>query len=335
MSKTENEALVAATESALRAPSIFNTQPWLWRIDADTLELYADRDRQLTTIDPDGRFLVLSCGISLHHARVALAGAGWRISVDRRPEPREPDLLARIRLIEPAAPSAEAVELDQAAAVRRTDRRPFGDEPVPDEQIELLRAAARREGAQLHDVRPDQMPMLAVAVASAAWAEGSDPAYRGELLRWTNRPQWSNDGVPQATGVAHVARRVPVRDFVTAPNEGLPAEPGGDRGARYLIVYGEEPVDWLLAGEAASAVLLTATSLGLAVAPISDVLEVAHPRGLVRGLLPGAGEPGLVIRCGRPDDRAPIAAAPRTAWSSPSGSSDPGWVARRRAGRPR
>jgi hypothetical protein len=311
MSKTEHEALTAAVETALRAPSIFNTQPWLWRVDADTLELYADPDRRLLTIDPDGRFMTLSCGLTLHHARVALAAAGWRVRVDRRPEPREADLLARIRLVEPAAPSAEDVALDQAAAVRRTDRRPFGDEPVPDDQVERLRVAARREGVRLHDVRPDQMPMLAVAVASAQAAQVSDPAYRGELMRWTNRPQWSNDGVPQATGVARVARRVPVRDFVAAPNEGLPARPGGDRGARYLIVCGEEPLDYLRAGEAASAVLLTATSLGLAVAPISDVLEVERPRGLVRGLLPAGSEPYLVIRCGRPGDRAPIATAPR------------------------
>jgi hypothetical protein len=63
------------------------------------------------------------------------------------------------------------------------------------------------------------------------------------------------DGVPAATGVARTTRRVPVRDFLNRPGEGMTVEPGGDLGARYLIVYGgtDEPLEWLRAGEAASA----------------------------------------------------------------------------------
>jgi nitroreductase len=311
MSEREHELLTAAAEAALKAPSIFNTQPWQWRVDANTLELYADRDRQLRTTDPYGRFLMLSCGASLHHARVALAASGWRVVVD--PDHHDPELVGRIRLGEPSPATAEDLALHAAITARRTDRRPFGDEPVSDDQIQSLVRAAQREGARLHDVRPNQMPMLAVAVASAEATERSDAAYRNELLRWTNRPQWSFDGVPQATGVAHAARRVPIRDFVSAPNEGMTVEPGGDHGARYLIVYGagDEPQEWLRAGEAASAVLLTAVSLGLGVAPISDAIEVEHSRSLVRRLLPEPGQPYLIVRCGHSVDAAPIAEAPR------------------------
>jgi nitroreductase len=313
MSEREHEVLTAAAQAALRAPSIFNTQPWQWRVDANSLELYAERDRQLTTTDPAGRLLLLSCGASLHHARVALAVAGWGVVVDRFPDEHRPDLLARIRLDEPVAASAGDRGLYAAITARRTDRRPFGDQLVTDEQMQALVSAAQREGARLHDVRPNQMPMLAVAVATAEATEMNDDAYRSELMRWTNRPQWSSDGVPQATGVAHAARRVPVRDFVSAPNEGMAVEPGGDHGARYIIVYGpgNEPRDWLRAGEAVSAVLLTAVSLGLGVAPISDVIEVEHPRSLVRRLLPGPGHPYLVVRCGHSVDPTPIAEAPR------------------------
>jgi nitroreductase len=315
MSKREHEVLATAAAAALRAPSIFNTQPWLWRVDANALELRADRDRMLTTTDPDGRLLLLSCGASLHHARVALAAAGWAVVVDRFPDSDDDDLLARLRLMEPRTATGEDEARYKAITARRTDRRPFGDDPVPAATVRRLVQAVQREGVRLHDVRVDQMPMLAVAVASAEAAETGDAAYRNELLRWINRPQWSNDGVPPGTGVAHVARRVPVRDFVVAPNTGMPVEPGGDRGARYLIVYGdgEAPLDWLRAGEGASALMLTAVSLGLGVAPISDVIEVERPRQLVRGLLPGAGRPYLVVRCGHPVDTTPIADAPRRA----------------------
>jgi hypothetical protein len=313
MSKTEHDALVSAAEAGLRAPSVFNTQPWQWRVDAASLELYADQDRMLAATDPQGRLMYLSCGAALHHARVALAAAGWRAVVDRLPDPANSDLLARIRLAQRFQATAHDLALYRAITVRRTDRRPFGDQPVPDSSIAQLIEAAEREGVRLHDTRPDQMPMLAVAVAAAQLREFADQRYRSELMRWTNRPSWSNDGVPQTTAVAHVARRVPVRDFTQEPNEGMAVKPGGDRGARYLIVSGtaDAPLDWLRAGEGASAVLLTAVSLGLAVAPMSDVIEVDRSRKLVGGLLPRAGCAYLVIRCGIAVDSAPIDPAPR------------------------
>jgi len=78
--------LEAAAEAALRAPSVFNTQPWRWRVTGDALELSADPDRRLAVTDPDGRLLLISCGTALHHARTALAAAGWSATVERLPD---------------------------------------------------------------------------------------------------------------------------------------------------------------------------------------------------------------------------------------------------------
>jgi len=58
--------------SACSAPSVHNTQPWTWRVlDSTTIELYADRTRQLPATDPLGRDLAISCGAALHHLVVA------------------------------------------------------------------------------------------------------------------------------------------------------------------------------------------------------------------------------------------------------------------------
>jgi hypothetical protein len=59
--------------------------------------------------------------------------------------------------------------------------------------------------------------------------------------------------------------------------------------------------------------MLTATALDLAVAPISDVIEMEHPRALVRGLLNELGHPYLVLRCGWPPARGDLATVPRRA----------------------
>jgi hypothetical protein len=83
MPEPERQALEAAARDALHAPSVFNTQPWARRIEGNALELRADPDRQLPTVDRDGHFLLLSCGAALHHARVALGAGGWLSEVER------------------------------------------------------------------------------------------------------------------------------------------------------------------------------------------------------------------------------------------------------------
>ncbi|GAA3337123.1 NAD(P)H nitroreductase [Amorphoplanes nipponensis] len=300
--------LESAAEAALHAPSVFNTQPWRWRITGDTLELYADPDRQLAATDPEGRLLLLSCGTALHHARTALAAAGWSSTVERLPEPARPELLARVHL-GPAVPAdPEAQRMAAAISRRRTDRRAFGDQPVTDETLTRLRRFVEFEGAYLHVVPGDQVPALAISTERAAGAQQDDPAYREELARWTSRPQGSGDGVPPTTAVEPALRRVPIRDFAPEGNAGLTAGAGVDKGAAYVIVFGltDQRVDLLRGGEALSALLLLATAEGLATAPLSEAVEVAWSRYALTGLLAGIGEPYIAVRLGYPLDREPL-----------------------------
>ena len=312
MSEVQHDALDRAARDALRAPSIFNTQPWTWRIDGAALELSPDWSRQVRVADSIGNELLLSCGAALHHARVSLAADGWTFHVEEMRPGTE--VLARVTLVDRAPVDPAAVRLREAIARRRTDRRPYADRAVPADVLAELTAAAEAEGVALHRVRYDQMPMLAIAVGVAGATEMAEPEYVSELIRWTNRPEWSHDGVPPATAVQKVPRRVPVREFAVSPQEGMPVAAGGDLGAAYLILHGPDAADprsWLRAGQALSAVLLTAVSHGLAVAPITDVLEVAHPRELVQSLVGGTAEPYAVIRCGYPVDDTELPEAPR------------------------
>jgi nitroreductase len=156
--------------------------------------------------------------------------------------------------------------------------------------------------------------MLAISTERAAGTEHDDPAYRAELDRWTNRPQWRGDGVPPTTAVQPTARRVAVRDFTPeGATAGLDPGDGVDTGAAYVIVFGtgDQPADLLRGGEAVSALLLLATAEGLATAPLSEAVEVAWPRQLLRGLLSDIGEPYLAVRLGYPASQTPLPSVPR------------------------
>lgn len=237
---------------------------------------------------------------------VALAAEGWQVRVDRLPDRREPDLLARVTLVEPTGVEASAMRLLQTMAVRRTDRRPLTDTPVDPDVLARIARVIRAAGARLHLLDRDATLDLASAAAMAQAAESQDSQFQAELHYWAGGSRTEGTGVPDAAIPATPPETtVPGRDFGTPG--ALPVSAGHDHAAVFAILYGDDdtPESWLRAGEALSAGWLEATELGLSVVPLSGVVEVAHTRHVLRRLLSNLGYPYLVLRLGHADPDHP------------------------------
>ena len=128
--------LEEAVAAAVRAPSVLNTQPWLFVVDDQAVELHADLRRTLPTLDPLGRALTVSCGAALLGLRLAVIHQGREPVVRLLPRAAEPQVLAEVRIAGPRRHvpidvAAIDEELFLATARRRTNRRPFRDEATP------------------------------------------------------------------------------------------------------------------------------------------------------------------------------------------------------------
>jgi hypothetical protein len=304
-------ALRQAVSEAQSAPSIFNTQPWRWRLSDAELQLRADRTRRLPTTDPDQRQLMISCGAALHHAVVALAAAGYATEVARRPDPDDEDLLAVVRVEGTRSPTADDLRLHQAIARRRTDRRAFTAEKVASRTISGLVAAAENHGAHLHVASDNEVKVLRDLALQAEQVHLADTDYRNELALWTHRSPRTHDGIPPQTAVAPADRRVPVRSLAL-PGVGVSPGLNDDMAAIYALVFtdADAPTDWLRAGEALSAVLLSATGADLATSPFSDVVEIPELRAEASQLLEGPGHAQIGVRIGHAPDHD-VPASPR------------------------
>ncbi len=312
-SHPDPDTIRAALSMAVRAPSVHNSQPWLWRVGDRTVHLYSDVTRHLPHTDPDQRELVLSCGAALHHLRVAARAVGWEPVVHRLPNPADPEHLAAVEF-RPGTPSLGAVQLARAIDERRTDRRRYTSWEVPGVYLTAVQAAAAANGALVTVVETGTArARLMLAFERAAWQHAQDFGYGAELAQWSGRHA-SAQGVPARSAV--VATDPTVRPFA---NPGLPQTIVRDVDAvdRLLVVSttGDDRLSRLRAGEAVSAVLLTATKLGLASCPLTEPLEIPETRTMIRtDVLADNGCPQLIIRIGwAATSSDPAPATPRRA----------------------
>ena len=308
---------VAAVQDALgagvRAPSIHNTQPWQFELQAGVLALRADRSRQLGVADPDGHSLLISCGAALGLTELALRAAGWTVEVSRVPDAADPDLFAVLRAVGHA--ETTQLDLDRLAASqrRRSERRPFGPGRPAEEVIEQLRQAAAAPGVYVHfPIRAEENLDLAVAVSYADRFQRKDADYLAEMARWTQQDDDHADGIP-ATAIPHLPEGqmrhtdVPLRDFeVGVPGAQL-IEPGIDERPLLAVVFTSSngASELLQAGEAMMRLMVDAEMNGLSTCPLSQAVDMQAFRVRVQTLMSWTDHPQMMLRLGSPPAGVP------------------------------
>ncbi|WP_036494721.1 Acg family FMN-binding oxidoreductase [Nocardia sp. BMG111209] len=308
------EIIEKAVLLAGRAPSLHNSQPWLWVSDGVTLQLFAARERSLPNTDSSGRQLLLGCGIAMGHLRAALAADGWRTGVAWQPDPNRRDHLATVRF----APSTVVTEADRdradAIVRRRTDRLPFAAPGNWDDFVTVLRSIIDPADAILDVLPEDSRPELAHASRLTAELRRYDSGYQAELQWWTGH-------VVGATGIPATALTTAAEQVRVPVGRRLPATTGPARRTEQTIDESalvalstdtDSAEDVLRCGQALSTVLLESTVAGYATCPLTHLVEYPRSRAIIGNLLGGTSQPQALIRIGTaPDDRDEPEPTPR------------------------
>jgi nitroreductase len=297
--------------AATAAPSVHNTQPWLFRLREDGVDVRVDRARQLRTLDPVGREMFVSVGAALFNLRVALRVRGFGPVIERGPDPTDLDLAARVHIAAAREVPAAARALAEAITRRHTNRRPFARRRVPERVLDDLAAAAAAEDAALLVADDILREGILSITRTADTSLRSNERYRAEIAAWTTPGGVGRrDGVPrEALGPRSNHAALPLRDF--AFGRGMPTvtvrfEP--DPTIILLLTADDTERAWLRAGEAFQRVLLTATVHGLAATPLSQLTEIPVLRGLLADQATGQIVQ-TVLRVGYP--LTPARATPR------------------------
>jgi nitroreductase len=299
--------------AATRAPSIHNTQPWLFTATAEQLDVFTDPTRTLPVLDPSGRQRIMSCGIAVEFAVVALRAAGVAADVDLLPDPHDEDHLATLLLTGPHDPTDVDRALGAAIEQRHTERAPFQPRAVPDEVVDRLQREAGSFGVWVKPITESEEEVATVFLISRAEElEQGEPAYRAELERWLRSDPGAPDGVPlTAVPSEDPATRASdwlIRDFVVGSrgeerrvtDPDAPPPPVERPAVLLMGTMNDDRRAWLEAGRALGRVLLQVTVAGLASSPLTQALDWPATRHQLTGQLSLVGHPQMLLRLGYP-----------------------------------
>lgn len=303
---------------AILAPSSHNTQPWLFRVRDEGVDLYLDRTRGLPVADPEDREITISCGAALFNLRAALVHFGHAARVDLVPDRADGDLLARVTVTDGRPHEDGERRLVPAILRRRTNRRPFEERPLSAAQVEALIAAVEGESAWLHIVDGDARATVAGLIAEGDRRQWADRRFRRELAAWTHANRSDHRDGMRGYGfgfgdLMSAAGPVIVRTFDLGKGQAA-----RDRdlatGSPLLLVLGtaeDTPLAWLAAGQALAAALLRAAVDRVDASYLNQPIQVAELRPQLGEAIGHPGFPQLVLRLGhgpsvRPEPRRPV-----------------------------
>jgi hypothetical protein len=125
----EGTGALRVASAAILSANPYNTQPWLFRLNANRIEVIANKGRNLAGLDPYRREFYIGLGCALENACVAAPSQGLEATVSLLPSGSDADTAA---VVEFKPTVAVPHPHHKAIALRHTHRGPYR----PDRQVE-------------------------------------------------------------------------------------------------------------------------------------------------------------------------------------------------------
>lgn len=299
----DEDALTRLAAYATLAPSPHNTQPWRFRVVGRTLRIGPDPSRALAVADPRRRALAISLGCSAASVLVAAAAAGLGMTLQITPDGQ-----VRLELADTQADRTLA-RLFPALTSRVTDKRGYPPEMVEPPHLDWP------EGIGVHYVAdPRAREQIAALHRQAVGDLARTGSFAGELAGWLR----ADPADPRRDGMTLPLPPDAADSLIAAlRTSGEPLRQMGERDAQALaagpliglLTSAEETeAAWVRAGLAWQHLALVAHLSGLAVAPLTAVVENPATRRAACAYAPAGQHLQMLFRMGKSPGTLPTTA---------------------------
>lgn len=284
---TEADKLRFLVRFALLAPSTRNTQPWLFRVADQQVEIHLDLSRWQRVADADQREMHISIGCALENLLIAATHYGYRTAADCIASCQHPTLVARIRFTPHDVPAPSVGDPRfEAMLRRRTEHGVYDGTPVASDDLAALSEVCLEPGLRL-DWMTDEADRHAVddLVMRADALLLSRPDYRHELGEIIGTGAFGTPWLLATLGRFAVSYLMPASSFAKADHKAIASSPV----LGVLSAHTSTREAQVRVGQVLERLYLEATLRQLSLQPVSQVLQTDETREALTALLPDPG----------------------------------------------
>jgi nitroreductase len=279
--------------SATQAPSGDNSQPWRFRIDADSISILNTVGKDYSPYNYKERGSIFAIGAAVENAVITANSFHLRTDVSLFPDQSDPDVVATLRFQpsetlskDPLAPYVES---------RMTNRKPYAKKALHgDHRTELLNVFHSASGCSLSLIETsssiarfgklvslsDQLIFEEQAIhdaifSSIRWTRDEEQANRGMYIKTLELPppalllfkhlrHWSN---------AQRLNRISIARFIAAQSAKVYSH---SAAIGMITIPNEDSKEYVMAGRAFERLWLTATKLGIQLQPMAALPYLAQ-----------------------------------------------------------
>ncbi len=296
--------LTELTRLACLAANSHKTQPWKFRLAANSLTIIPDFSRRAPVVDPDDHHLFASLGCAVENIVQAAPVLGLAPSVEL-PGDLQDGITVRLEsaAIGPS-PLAQMIHLRQCACTH------FDTNPIPVGDLKALETAAAGGKANLTLLASaEDIGRFGKLIADATMAQMRDGAFVAELkdwIRFSYRQALDTRAGLFAPCSGNPALPGPVErmllGFVATPASGsqrYAAQVKASSGIAIFFSAEDNPQHWFEAGRSYQRFALEATRLGIKHSFINQPVEVpAFHADLLKAAGRAEGRADIVVRFG-------------------------------------
>lgn len=269
-------------EQAVKAPSGHNTQPWIFRISENSIEIRPDYTKTLKIVDGNCREMYVSLGCAAENLCIAAEAKGYACSLKET----ENDKLW-FQLTPQSTPQQLSSEsLAGQIAKRQVNRSVYSGKMIEDPLLEKLTSIRKEKNIQLHcwkNGTPEFNRILRY-ILEGNEIQMKDPFFIHELKAWMRfnkkHEQKTRDGLSYAV---FGAPNLPL--WISRPIMNACLKPGiqnkNDRkkilSSSHLALFtvkNDTPPEWIALGRTLERFLLATTQAGIATAFVNQPCEI-------------------------------------------------------------
>lgn len=292
---------------ATLASNSHNTQPWKFRLGADTIDILPDFSRRTPVVDPDDHHLYVSLGCAAENLLIAARASGRPAELVVLPDR---DAGTWVRIVLGHGPRSD-VELCAAIPARQSTRSKYDGRALSADELSQLAEAAALPGVDVLFVTDrTRLDEALEFIQAGNSAQMDNPDFVRELKDWIRfNPAAALESGDGLFGKCSGSPSAPdwlgpwLFDLAFrkgAENKKYARQLRSSAGLAVFVTERVDPEGWIEVGRSFERFALRATTLGIRHAHVNMPVEVPSVRpGFAEWLgIPGR-RPDLVVRFGK------------------------------------